>query len=271
MNSTLFHTLDPTKTCLQNLHVFQPDFTHKYNQISTVGFNMISLVGSNQKRFAKSTRISTWFHPLNSTRFQQLVSTWFHRLDPTKNGLQNLHVFQPDFTHWIQPDFNSWFQHDFTGWIQPKTVCKIYTYFNLISPTEFNQISTVGFNMISPVGSNQKRFAKSTCISTWFHPLNSTRFQQLVSTWFHRLDPTKNGLQNLHVFQPDFTHWIQPDFNSWFQHDFTGWIQLKTVCKIYTYFNQISPLDSTWFQSCVPAGYCVDMDRVLPEQSPTAR
>ena len=42
-------------------------------------------------------------------------------------------------------------------------------YSNLISPTEFNQISTVGFNMISPV------------------------------------DPTKNGLQNLHVFQPDFT------------------------------------------------------------------
>ena len=108
--------------------------------------------------------------------------------------------------------------------------------------------------MISPVGSNQKRFAKSTRISTWFHPLNSTRFQQLVSTWFHRLDPTKNGFQNLHVFQPDFTHWIQPDFNSWFQHDFTGWIQLKTVFKIYTYFNQISPLDSTWFQSCVPAG-----------------
>ena len=59
---------------------------------------MISLVGSNQKWFAKSTRISTWFHPLNSTRFQQLVSTWFHWLDPTKNGLQNLHVFQPDFT-----------------------------------------------------------------------------------------------------------------------------------------------------------------------------
>ena len=44
---------------LQNLHAFQPDFTHQYNQISTVGFNMISLVGSNQKRFAKSTRIST--------------------------------------------------------------------------------------------------------------------------------------------------------------------------------------------------------------------
>ena len=127
-------------------------------------------------------------------------------------------------------------------------------YFNLISPIEFYQISTVGFNMISLVGSNQKRFAKSTRISTWFHTLNSTRFQQLVSTWFHRLDPTKNGLQNLHVFQPDFTYWIQPDFNSWFQHDFTGWIQLKTVCKIYTYFNQISPLDSTWFQSCVPTG-----------------
>ena len=136
MNSTLFHTLDSTKTCLQNLHVFQPDFTHKYNRISTVGFNMISLVGSNQKRFAKSTRISTWFHPLNSTRFQQLVSTWFHRLDPTKNSLQNLHVFQPDFTHWIQPDFNSWFHHDFTGWIQLKTVCKIYTYFNQISPLD---------------------------------------------------------------------------------------------------------------------------------------
>ena len=108
--------------------------------------------------------------------------------------------------------------------------------------------------MISPVGSNQKQFAKSTCISTWFHPLNSTRFQQLVSTWFHQLDPIKNCLQNLHVFQPDFTHWIQPDFNSWFHHDFTGWIQLKMVCKIYMYFDQISPLDSTRFQSCMPAG-----------------
>ena len=128
-------------------------------------------------------------------------------------------------------------------------------YFNQISPIEFNLISPIEFNPISYIGSNQKRFAKSTRISTRFHPLNSTWFHRLNSTWFHRLDPTKNGLQNLHVFQPDFTHWIQPDFNSWFPHDFTGWIQLKTVCKIFTYFNQISPLESTRFQSRVPAGY----------------
>ena len=41
-------------------------------------------------------------------------------------------------------------------------------YFNLISPIEFNLISPVEFNLISPVGSNQKRFAKSTRISTRF-------------------------------------------------------------------------------------------------------
>ena len=117
---------------------------------------------------------------------------------------------QPDFTHWIEPYF--------IDWIQPKTVSKVYTYFNQISPIEFNLISPIEFNLISLVRSNQKRFAKSTRISTRFHPLNST--------WFQR----------------------------WFQHDFTGWIQLKTVFKIYTYFNQISMLDSTRFQSCVPAG-----------------
>ena len=81
---------------------------------------------------------------------------------------QNVQVLQPDFTHWIQPDFTNWIQPDITSWIQQKTVCKIYMYFNQISPTEFNLISPIEFNLISPVGSNQKRFAKSTCISTRF-------------------------------------------------------------------------------------------------------
>ena len=78
-------------------------------------------------------------------------------------------------------------------------------YFNQIShinTTRFQQLVSTWFHWLAPT---KKRFAKSTRISTWFHLLNSTRFQQLVSTWFHRLDPTKNGLQNLHVFQPDFT------------------------------------------------------------------
>ena len=104
----------------------------EFNLISPVEFNLISLDGSNQKRFAKSTHISTRFHPLNLTWFHRLNSTWFHWLDPTKNGLENLHIFQPD------------------------------------SPTEFNLISTIEFNLISPVGSNQKQFAKFTRISTRF-------------------------------------------------------------------------------------------------------
>ena len=33
--------------------------------------------------------------------------------------------------------------------------------------------------------------------------------------------------------------WVQ----YWFQHDFTGWIKPKMVCKIYTYFNQISSIE----------------------------
>ena len=44
-------------------------------------------------------------------------------------------------------------------------------------------------------------------------------------------NPTKNGLQKVNVFQPDFTRWFQPDFTGLFQHDFTRWIQLTMVCK----------------------------------------
>ena len=39
------------------------------------------------------------------------------------------------------------------------------------------------------------------------------------------------------------------------------------VCKIYMYFNQISTLDSTRFQSCVPAGSLPTLDHVKTKDS----
>ena len=122
-------------------------------------------------------------------------------------------------------------------------------HFNQISPTEFNLISPIEFNLISPVGSNQKRFAKSTRISTRFHPLNSTRFQLLVSTLFHRLDPTKNGLQNLHVFQPDFTVGINQISKSC-----ACWVVCPTAVFIHYWHTQLPCTQGT--EPYVPNG-CV--------------
>ena len=61
-------------------------------------------------------------------------------LDPTKNGLQNLHVFQPDFNRWIQPDSNIGFNQIPTS--NP-------TKNGLQNPHVFQPDSNVGINQIS--------------------------------------------------------------------------------------------------------------------------
>ena len=68
-------------------------------------------------------------------------------------------------------------------------------------------ISPIEFNLALNAGLDQKKFVTSECITTKFHPFNSTRFQ------------------------------------CWFQHDFPGWIQPKMVCKIYKHCSQISPIE----------------------------
>ena len=129
----------------------------------------------------------------------------------TKNKINSKHT--STLFHLLYP---SWFQ-----WLDPtKTVCKIYTYFNQISP--------IDFRMISPVG--------------------PTKIVCKIYMYFNQFNP---------CIELDFTAWFQHDLNWWIQ--LKKGLQLCKMYTYFNQispvgFNLISPVDfkvispfgSTW-------------------------